>query len=401
MRRATSTPRRASPTPPAPPATPITPIADPTGASRATRRAAASTSATPPHSPLLGNESRPAQRPAPNATLIHSSGGRTAASACYTSCTGFAPQRGASPTLRNPSSSTTSSLARSWSLASDSSVSTSPWCVEQGDLVTARAGREQPAPLRLPLHQHLVRRADERDVLRARHLAHHGDEPLQPLPRHRVGDAVLELDGRGAIPQRILEGVGVVEPNLTDERDRLLEVLLRLAREADDDVGRERDPGDGAPQRRRDLEVALPRVAAQHPPEHSVRAALHREVHVLARRSGLSHRGEHPLAEVRGIGRGEAQAADPGHAAGRAQQVREVVLAVVIAVDRLAKERHLRGTARGETLDLAHHVGQLAAALRPARHRNDAERAPIIAATLHRYEGGGTGCARRCLRLRN
>src|SRR5439155_10731023 len=36
--------------------------------------------------------------------------------------------------------------------------------------------------------------------------------------------------------------------------------------------------------------------------------------------------------------------------------------------------------------DFAHHVCQLAAPLRAARHRNDAEGAPIIAATLHRHE---------------
>src|SRR5439155_963764 len=114
------------------PATPITPTAAPTGAWRAPPRARTSTVATTPHDPTphAPKKPRPAQRPAPNATLIHKSGGRTAASGCYTSCTGFAPQRGASATLRNPSSSTTSSLARSWSLVSDSSVSTSPWFVE-------------------------------------------------------------------------------------------------------------------------------------------------------------------------------------------------------------------------------------------------------------------------------
>src|SRR5207244_12370356 len=36
--------------------------------------------------------------------------------------------------------------------------------------------------------------------------------------------------------------------------------------------------------------------------------------------------------------------------------------------------------------DLTHHVGQLAAPLRTACHRNDAEGAPIIAAALHRDE---------------
>src|SRR5207249_11426649 len=53
-----------------------------------------------------------------------------AASADYISCTDFAPQRGASATLRSPSSRMTSSFARSWSVSRLSSVSTSPWRVE-------------------------------------------------------------------------------------------------------------------------------------------------------------------------------------------------------------------------------------------------------------------------------
>src|SRR2546422_3954837 len=44
----------------------------------------------------------------------------------YTSCTGFAPQRGAGAALRDPSSSTTSSLAFSSSLARPSSGGTPP-----------------------------------------------------------------------------------------------------------------------------------------------------------------------------------------------------------------------------------------------------------------------------------
>ena len=37
-----------------------------------------------------------------------------------------------------------------------------------------------------------------------------------------------------------------------------------------------------------DLEIALPRVPPEHPPEHGVRAALCRQVHVLAHRVGVS-----------------------------------------------------------------------------------------------------------------
>jgi len=62
------------------------------------------------------------------------------------------------------------------------------------------------------------------------------------------------------------------------------------------------------------------------------------------------------------------------------------MLAVVITVDCLAKQRDLGGSARGESSDFADHVGEFAAALRAPRHRNNAERALIIAAALHRHE---------------
>ena len=108
---------------------------------------------------------------------------------------------------------------------------------------------------------------------------------------------------------------------------------------------------------------------------------------MLAHRGRLRHGRHRALGEVRGIGRREPHAPHACDTPHRAQQVGKVVRAVVVAVDRLAKERHLGGAARGEVRHLAHHVLQLAAPLRPPRHRNDAEGAPIIAAPLHRHEG--------------
>src|SRR5439155_1300968 len=96
------------------PATPMIPTAAPSGARRASQRAVTSTGATAYSAPRTANKSRPANSPAPNAIVRKRIGGRIsrrAASAGYISCTGRAPQRGASPTLRNPSSRATSSLA--------------------------------------------------------------------------------------------------------------------------------------------------------------------------------------------------------------------------------------------------------------------------------------------------
>jgi len=60
-------------------------------------------------------------------------------------------------------------------------------------------------------------------------------------------------------------------------------------------------------------------------------------VHVLAHRADFGHRRDDAVAEVVGMRAGEAHAAQTVHRAHRAQQVGEVVLAVVVAIDRLPK----------------------------------------------------------------
>src|SRR4029450_6308807 len=58
----------------------------------------------------------------------------------------------------------------------------------------------------------------------------------------------------------------------------------------------------------------------------------------------------------------------------------------------LSEERDFGSSLGGESFDLAGDVLQFAAPLRSARHRNDAQRAPIIATTLNRSELRGTWC---------
>ena len=90
------------------------PTAAPSGARAARQAAAAIRGNATPHNAAPANTkgSSPAHRPTPNATVRKRIGGRISGRlADQINCTGFAPQRGASPTLPNPSSSATSSLA--------------------------------------------------------------------------------------------------------------------------------------------------------------------------------------------------------------------------------------------------------------------------------------------------
>jgi hypothetical protein len=69
-----------------------------------------------------------------------------------------------------------------------------------------------------------------------------------------LGDLIRRRGGLGACRGRVHEGEGAFVTDLLDDFDRLLEVALGLAREADDDVRRQREvgiPARRAPTRRR------------------------------------------------------------------------------------------------------------------------------------------------------
>jgi hypothetical protein len=72
----------------------------------------------------------------------------------------------------------------------------------------------------------------------------------------------------------------VVEADVLDQRHRPLEVGLGLAREADDEVARDRDAGRTARSFDRALELERG-VAALHRRQDPVAAVLHRQVHVV------------------------------------------------------------------------------------------------------------------------
>ncbi len=80
--------------------------------------------------------------------------------------------------------------------------------------------------------------------------------------------------GRRSRPGRVLEGEGGVEPRRVDHAQRVLEVLLGLAGEADDEVGGHRHAGHGAADALQPLEVARRTVRPAHRPEHPVRSRL-------------------------------------------------------------------------------------------------------------------------------
>ena len=86
--------------------------------------------------------------------------------------------------------------------------------------------------------------------------------PPLDLLRHVVG---VELGGLGARPRAVLEDEAVLEPRLADQLDRLLEIVLRLAAKADDEVAGHRRRGNVCADPGEHLAIFFDRVAALHP----------------------------------------------------------------------------------------------------------------------------------------
>ena len=124
-------------------------------------------------------------------------------------------------------------------------------------------------------------------------------EPFHALHLHRVRDepsaiSAASVPRRGREDER--ERAVVADRSTTCER--LLEVPLGLAGEADDHVGGQRDIGDVLADQRDAVEVALAVVCAAHRLEDPRRARLQREVDVLAHARKLGVGADHVLAHV-------------------------------------------------------------------------------------------------------
>src|SRR5215218_10647353 len=128
---------------------------------------------------------------------------------------------------------------------------------EVDDLVVARAAA-QPARVgsRRALDEHLEGAADEPLRALARAALDDLDEPLHALDLLLVADAVLELRRLRLAAGREDERERAVVADVLDDRERLAEVGLGLTREADDDVGRQRDVGDVLADQRDAVHVA-------------------------------------------------------------------------------------------------------------------------------------------------
>ena len=211
------------------------------------------------------------------------------------------------------------------------------------------------------------------------------DEALYPLAL----DLVRHLVGHGgrlrSAPRAEHERERAVVAHLLDDLEGLAEVLLRLPREPDDDVRREREVGNGCAHLPDELQVALAPVGSPHALQHPARAGLERQVGVLADRSALGHRPDDGLTEVLRMRAREADPLDAGDCVHGAQKLAELRLHVrheiaAPRVDVLAEERHLAHAVVRQARHLGDDVAGPAALLAAADGGDDAVRADGVAA---------------------
>src|SRR5659263_396724 len=86
----------------------------------------------------------------------------------------------------------------------------------------------------------------------------------QPRGRFLRVDLLLHLRGTGPGPGREAERERGIEPDLFHDGEGLPKIVLRLPREADDEVGRKRNPGADLPQRFDPREIFPASVAPSH-----------------------------------------------------------------------------------------------------------------------------------------
>ena len=180
------------------------------------------------------------------------------------------------------------------------------------------------------------------------------EEAREPLALHLLGDVVLEPQRGRERPRRVLEAEERHEADLAHERQRLREVVLRLAGEADDDVGRQRQPragrARGARRARRTRRACSGESCGGGPGRSPTAPAGGR-----ARRGRRARRARARATRSRGAGAGScsASARGPGRRArsrgagagncvsSGSSLVRRGKGRVAEAVDGLAEEEHL------------------------------------------------------------
>ncbi len=133
-----------------------------------------------------------------------------------------------------------------------------------------------------------------------------------------------------------------VEANLFEQVERVLELFLAFAAEADDNIGGKRDAGPQRAQARDAVAILVKGIAALHAPQQFVVARLHGNIDMLAYFGQRGHAFDHTVVHVARVRGHEADALQPVDLAELRHQFGQVRLAGQIqpvSLDGLAQQR--------------------------------------------------------------
>ena len=214
---------------------------------------------------------------------------------------------------------------------------------------------------------------------------------------------VLHLGGRSSGAFRVLEGVGGGETGLAHHVHGGLEVLVGLARETHDDVRGDGRMWHGLPDAFQDPEEPLPTIGTPHRLQDRVRTGLQGHVKLRHDVGGLSHGGNHVVGKIFGVRGCEAYPFQALDLAAGAQQLREglpVPELHPVGVHVLPQKGDLLHPLVDQHPHLGEDVTRSPVGLLPAKLRNDAEGAGVVASDAHRHPGrvGRLAAARQVTR---
>ena len=158
----------------------------------------------------------------------------------------------------------------------------------------------------LAVHQHPHRFAHIGGVELGGHIVLDLQEPVKPLLLLRPGGRVRHGRGLGAGAGGVDEGEQGVKPHLLHQGHGVHGLRLRLAGEADDDVGGQYQPGHDPLGVVHQIQVLLPGVAAVHLFQDPVVAGLEGQVQLLGHMRACGHHVKQPGRGVLGVAGHEA-----------------------------------------------------------------------------------------------
>ena len=220
---------------------------------------------------------------------------------------------------------------------------------------------------------------------RAAYLALHLQQLAEPPALLLLGNRVGHFRRLCSLARAVDEREQRIVLHLADKAERLLEVLVRLAGEADDDVGGQRYVRDMLLRVVYQLQVVLPGVAAVHQLQYTAAAALHRKVEVPRYLFALGDGVDELVSSVLRVAGHVAYLELPGYRVYAPQKLREInVGAPAVAVYVLTQQQKLLVAVCNELLRLADYLLRVAGALPAAYVRHYAVGAEVVAAVHYR-----------------